>query len=237
MIAMFNECYIIEYIDLSYFNTSKVSNMSGMFNKSHKLKEIVGIDKFNTSKVTNMRAMFNECNEIEYLNLSNFNTSNISDLSIMFQECFELKHVDISNFNTIYAKNISWMFNKCYKLKDIKGINILNNCKNINKTGIFEDCPKLKNNPFEGAPPPIKIEKKQITIIFNSINQIIQDYQVTCYNTDIFETLREKIYLQYPIFKSKDIYFLAKGNIINERVTLAENNIGDGTVIIISESI
>ena len=37
------------------------------------------------------------------------------------------------------------MFNKCYKLKEIKGINIINNIKNIDKNGLFDDCLKLKN--------------------------------------------------------------------------------------------
>ena len=41
----------------------------------HKLKEIKGINNFNTSQVTNMKSMFNQCNELEYLDLSNFDTS------------------------------------------------------------------------------------------------------------------------------------------------------------------
>ena len=127
------------------------------------------------------------------------------------------------------------MFNKCYKLKEIKGINILNNINDINKTGIFDDCPKLKNIPNEEISPPKKIEKKQITIIFNSTDQIISGYKLTCFNTDIFETLREKIFNVYPSFRNKEIIFTALGNIINERVTLAENKIENGTVILIND--
>ena len=179
--------------------------------------------------------MFQQCMEIKSLNLSSFDTSNVKDLSIMFQECFELNYVDISNFITTNVKNIGWMFNKCFKLNEIKGINILNNLKNIDKTGIFEDCPKLKNIPNNGTVHKIKIDKKQITIFFISNDQSIMNYPVTCYNTDIFETIREKIYLIKPEFKCKSFYFLANGNIINERVSLAENNIGDETVILIQE--
>ena len=46
--------------------------MGWMFNECHKLKEIKGINNFNTSKVTNMSAMFNECFELEYLDLYKF---------------------------------------------------------------------------------------------------------------------------------------------------------------------
>ena len=123
--------------------------------------------------------------------------------------------------------------NKCYKLKEIKGIYILINSKNINKTGIFDNCAKLQNLPNEEVIHPKQIEKKQITLIFNSIDQNIQNYCVTCYNTDIFETLREKIYLKYPDFKHKEIIFIAEGEKINERVSLAENKIKDGSVILI----
>ena len=180
-----------------------------------------------------MRGMFQLCQELKYLDLSNFNTSNVINLGLMFQECFDLEFLDLSNFNTINVKNMEWMFNKCYKLKEIKGINILNNTKNINKTGIFDDCSKLKNKPIEKFIHQKKIEKKQITIIFNSVDQSIQNFCVTCYNTDIFETLIEKIYIKNPDIRHKEIFFIGEGEKINERISLFENKIKDGSVILI----
>ena len=173
--------------------------------------------------------------KIKSLNLSSFDTSNVKDLSLMFQECFELNYVDISNFKTTNVKNIGWMFNKCYKLNEIKGINILKNLKNINQTGIFEDCPNLRNIPNDGTVNKIKIDKKQITIFFVSNDQSIKNYPLTCYNTDIVETIKDKIYLINPEFKHKTFHFLANGSIINERVSLAENKIEDETAILIQE--
>ena len=235
MPALFSECNSIEKLNLNNFNTTNVNNMALMFNRCRELKEIVSIDKFNTSKVTNMYAMFNECNSIEYLNLTNFDTTNVKDLSLMFQECFELKYLDLSNFNVINAQNMKWMFNKCYKLKEIKGIQIFIENIYIDKTGIFEDCFELRNKPNEEGAHPKVIEKKQITIIITSTDQNIKNYSLTCYNTDNMETIREKIFLDYPEFKHKDFYFLANGNIINERVSLHENKIEDGTAILLSE--
>jgi len=80
MNAMFQECNELEYLDLSNFNTSNVTEMEYMFNFCRKLKEIKGINKFNTNKVTDMSAMLQECNELEYLDLSNFNTSNVTNM-------------------------------------------------------------------------------------------------------------------------------------------------------------
>ena len=99
---MFNECYAMEYIDLSNFNTSNVNDMSHMFSRCHNLKVIIGIDKFNTSKVINMTAMFQDCNEIEYIDLSNFITSNVNDMTNMFNSCYNLKEIiGIGKFNTL----------------------------------------------------------------------------------------------------------------------------------------
>ena len=154
----------------------------------------------------------------------------------MFQECYELAYVDISNFNFQKAKNIGWMFNKCYKLKEIKGIDIINNIQNIIKDGIFEDCPKLKNISNYENKNSMNIIKKQIFIKFTSIDQKINNYEVECYNTDIFENIIEKIYIKYPEIKNKDIFCLCGGTVINERVSLAENKIKDNSIILIDYS-
>ena len=46
MISMFQECYELEYLDLTNFNTSNVTDMSRMFFGCNKLKAIKGINKF-----------------------------------------------------------------------------------------------------------------------------------------------------------------------------------------------
>ena len=42
-----------------------------MFNKCHKLKAIKGLTNLNTSKVINMSGIFQKCDELEYLDLTN----------------------------------------------------------------------------------------------------------------------------------------------------------------------
>ena len=81
---MFQECNNLEFLDLSNFNTSNINDMSFMFSKCHKLKEIKGINNFNSSNVTNMSKMFKGCNELEYLDLSNFNTSKVIGMDFIF---------------------------------------------------------------------------------------------------------------------------------------------------------
>jgi len=91
MNSMFQYCQELEYLDLSNFNSFYPTDMSFMFNECSKLKVINGINKFNNLKVINMKAMFQNCQELEYLDLSNFNAINVIDMSFMFQGCHKLK--------------------------------------------------------------------------------------------------------------------------------------------------
>ena len=56
---MFGSCKKIKNLDLSSFNTNKVTNMSSMLYECSSLKEI-NLSSFNTDKVTNMSGMFDE---------------------------------------------------------------------------------------------------------------------------------------------------------------------------------
>ena len=96
--AMFQFCTEIEKIDLSGFDTSNVTNMSYMFNKCKKLKEIKGLNTFITKNVKDMARMFNECSELENLVLTSFETPNVTNFSSMFNKCNNLKYLNLLNF-------------------------------------------------------------------------------------------------------------------------------------------
>ena len=74
---MFKFCEKFEYLDLSNFDTSEVTNMEAMFGGCYNLKHLKGINQFNTSNVTTMRQMFRECEQLRNLDLSNFDTSEL----------------------------------------------------------------------------------------------------------------------------------------------------------------
>ena len=44
--------------------------------------------------VVTFEGMFQECDELEYLDLSNFDTSNVTNMSYMFNECNKLKQIE-----------------------------------------------------------------------------------------------------------------------------------------------
>ena len=114
MSGMFQECNELLSLDLLHFDTTKVKDMEGMFNKCYKLKEIKGINNFNTINVTNMRGMFEECNELIYLDLSNFNTSIVNNMKAMFNRCYKLK--EIKGINNFITNLLSPFFLKILKI-------------------------------------------------------------------------------------------------------------------------
>ena len=214
--GMFQGCYELEYLDLSNFNTMNVTNMEGMFNNCNKLKEIKGIN--------------------------NFNTINVKNMNYMFQGCEELKYLDLSNFNTIKVTKMNYIFNKCHKLKVIKGIHNLNLIKVTNKIGIFDECDELNSflkfnnvNINKNSNEITNGEMENIfTINFISIERKL-NCAISCKSTDIFKDIEEKLYIEYPELKNKNLYFSANGNIINRYETLEKNRIINRTTILINE--
>ena len=67
-----------------------------------------------------MGRMFYECNELEYLDLSNFNTSNITNMDYMFAGCNKLKYLNLSNF----PKKSIFMKKQCLCLSIRKNVDL-----------------------------------------------------------------------------------------------------------------
>ena len=141
----FEDCSDLISLNLSNFDTSKITNMELMFNDCHKLKRIDGLNQLNTCQVTNMGGLFQNCYEIENLDLSNFDTSNVTDIGNMFYNCYQLKYINgLKNFNTHKVSIMSYMFYYCKKKENLD----LSNFYTSNVTdmsNMFEGCYNLKS--------------------------------------------------------------------------------------------
>ena len=102
-------------IDLSNFDTSKVTNMSFMFFNMPNLTTI-NLSNFDTSKVTNMSYMFQDVSKLTTLNLSNFDTSKVTNMNSMFAGMSNLATLNLSNFDTSKVTNMRGMFLDMSKL-------------------------------------------------------------------------------------------------------------------------
>ena len=123
---MFYRDYRLEELKLpETANTSKVTDMSGLFKGCQSLTRIDNLNALDTENVTTMADMFGEYyfhygkpyGPIEYfgpamesIDLSGFNTKNVTDMSGMFWMP-ELKTLDISTFDTGKVTTMAKMFN------------------------------------------------------------------------------------------------------------------------------
>jgi len=65
---LFQDCYSLESIDLSNFNTSQVMHMNGLFSGCEGL-ESINISSFDMKKVDEINYMFSKI-KLEYLDIS-----------------------------------------------------------------------------------------------------------------------------------------------------------------------
>ena len=93
-------------LDVSNFDTSKVTYMNGMFSNSQ--ATTLDVSNFDTSNVTDMSNMF-DGSKATTLDLSNFDTSNVTDMSSMFHSS-QVTTLDVSSFDTSKVTNMTNMF-------------------------------------------------------------------------------------------------------------------------------
>ena len=158
----------IEEIDLSNFDASKITSMSGMFSRCKSLK-FVNLTNLNAPIVEDMSSMFANCENLEYINISNINIPKIKKMNKMFIYCYALKELDLSNINievatemnymfdscraltflnfsnfNVLVKSMTYMFNNCQKLESLN-LSSFNTSQVINMEGIFYGCYSLIN--------------------------------------------------------------------------------------------
>ena len=147
MSMMFSGCVALTELDVSGFDTSNVTNMSGMF-ASTGLTEL-DVSGFDTSNVINMSDMFHTCRSLTKLDVSGFDTSNVTDMSEMFGFCEGLTELDVSGFDTSNVTDMNNMFLMCTGLTKLD----LSSFKTINVTNMetmFSNCSSLTELDVSG---------------------------------------------------------------------------------------
>ena len=104
-------------VNLSTFNTHKVSNLEYLF-KSSKVKEINLANK-NFESVVSMTHSFSNCQNLTNLNLSGVKTSN--KLKSMYETfgSSTMETLDLAGFDTSGVDNVSYLFETAPKIKTI----------------------------------------------------------------------------------------------------------------------
>ena len=141
MAFMFSECSSLTSLNLTNFDTKLVSDMLGMFSDCISLSSLY-LKTFDTSLVTNMWYMFGNCNSLISLDLSNFNTSLVITMESIFQGCISLIELNISSYNTTLLETMNGMFAGCENLTSLN-ISNFDTSKVTDMNACFYNCKSL----------------------------------------------------------------------------------------------
>lgn len=149
MQSMFSFCTSLETLDLSSFNTEKVTNMYAMFEGSTNLRSIKLPQGFIGSSVTNLFSMFKDCTSLTELDLSGSNSENVKDMSKMFYGCRALSKLVLTDFKTGQVSTMESMFCNCSTLEtlDVSSFNTENVTTMV---GMFNNCSLLRSLDLSG---------------------------------------------------------------------------------------
>lgn len=107
LVNMFTRSYLFNQ-DLSGWDTSNVTNMSGVFSYSNYNQPL---NSWDTSNVTNMSSMFRQNGKFNQ-SLNAWDTSNVTDMNLMFYEAREFNG-DVSTWDVGRVTDMSNMFAEC----------------------------------------------------------------------------------------------------------------------------
>lgn len=127
MADMFFNCANLTTLDVSNWDTSRVTDMNSVFNSCSSLTSL-DVSNWDTSEVTNMQQMFYSCGSLSgTLNLSNWDTSNVTSTSSMFRG---IGNVSINAPSLNLSKNTTMWY--MFSGSDIENLNAPNwNIKNV----------------------------------------------------------------------------------------------------------
>ena len=137
----------LETIDLTYLDTSRVTNMSYMFSNCRSLTSL-DLSNFDTSNVTNMSYMFDDTIRLDIIDVTSFNTSKVTNMSYMFaannygsSSQNRMSNLDVSHFDTSNVTNMSNMF---WNVKSVSlDVSHFDTSKVINMRDMFYGCTSL----------------------------------------------------------------------------------------------
>lgn len=90
-----------------------------MFGRMRNLTSL-DLSGFDTSKVTNMEGMFFQCNNLASLDLSNFDTSKVESINNAFKECRSLTSLDLSSFDMSSVVRTDGLLDECSALQELR---------------------------------------------------------------------------------------------------------------------
>ena len=189
MYDMFAYMSKLTTLNLSHFDTSKVTNMNNMFYHMPALTTI-NLSSFDTSNVTDMSGMFSSMSKLTTLNLSHFDTSKVTNMGFMFSDMFNLTTLDISSFDTSKVTNMRYMFDDMSKLTTLN-LSHFDTSKVTNMGYMFSGMSNLTNLDLSS------FDTSKVTDMYAMFSDMSN---LTALNLSNFDT--SKVTTMYAMFRN-----------------------------------
>ena len=208
MRSMFVGCKNVKYINFSNVKTSLVTDMTNMFSGCNSLTSI-DLSNFDTSKVSLMENMFLNCSSLTFLNLSNFDTFKLTKMKSMFWGCKKLESIDLSNFDTSKITNMENLFSKCNSLTTLN-LSSFNTEKVRNTQSMFEECSALKSLDLSKMDTSLLTNMKTMFYDCNSLTSL----NISNFNTSNVEDM-ERAFFGCSSLKSLNLLSFNTSSVLN----------------------
>ena len=149
---LFRDMSALKTVSCANLDTSRATNMYGMFCNCTKLTTVDTAD-WDVSSVTDMKNMFFSCGALTGLDVAKWDTSNVKSMAQMFLYCGSLTEMDMSNWNVSNVTSFHGMFVNAKKLETVK----VDNWNPVSVTSfcsMFHDCVKLQSFDASGWKMP-----------------------------------------------------------------------------------
>ena len=138
------DCRSLVKLDVSEWDTGKVTDMAYMFLNCYKLEEINGLSNWDVSNVTTMLQTFAFCKVIKHLDVSGWDVSNVTNMVGTFGQNFALESVDTTGWKPTSVTTTQNMFFNCYALTDLIGSGDWTMPKVTAINSMFQSCTSLE---------------------------------------------------------------------------------------------
>jgi len=108
--STFENCYELEYVDLSGFKENEDIVYASKTFKNCKSLNNITFPKIEADNLKTTEEMFYGCIKLEHIDMGDFQTIYIKKMDKMFYDCSSLVFLNISNFNTHYLKTANDTF-------------------------------------------------------------------------------------------------------------------------------
>lgn len=170
MSYMFTHCTSLSEVNVSGWDTSKVTSTANMFYGCTNLTSIIGMGNLDLSSCTDMGLMFYSCTSIETIDTTKWNCKNNNNgvfqgcsslkkvigvenlvnskwtnCNSLFRGCSSLTSIDTSNWDLSNVNNVESLFQQCNSLTslDLSRFNFTG--KSISYNNMFDGCGNLSN--------------------------------------------------------------------------------------------